>query len=192
MAGNGASSRGQGVTLSQEQTHEGPPEPEAYVYTLSVTGMTCAACGSRVERALFANKGVDQVSVNVLTGELAGVREGGREGGGGEGGGGGGGGEGGGGGGALLGRPADRLGGERGAPPPADGTHCGEWAGRRCCVWCRGVCVCVCVCVCVIQPHTTALILQHQLCVCVCVCVCVRARLPPCVRALQPLPAPHP
>ena len=46
-------------------------EPEAFVFTLSVSGMTCAACVGRVERALYALNGVDQVTVNLLTGRAS-------------------------------------------------------------------------------------------------------------------------
>lgn len=46
-------------------------EPEAFVFTLSVGGMTCAACVGRVERALYALNGVDQVTVNLLTGRAS-------------------------------------------------------------------------------------------------------------------------
>ena len=44
---------------------------------LTVTGMTCAACSARVERAVSALDGATDVSVNLLTGDLrvAGVSE---------------------------------------------------------------------------------------------------------------------
>ena len=35
-----------------------------------VTGMTCAACAARVEKAVNALEGVGDVSVNLLTGDL--------------------------------------------------------------------------------------------------------------------------
>ena len=36
----------------------------------NVTGMTCAACSARVEKAVSAVKGVDNVSVNLLTNSM--------------------------------------------------------------------------------------------------------------------------
>ena len=35
-----------------------------------VTGMSCAACSARVERAVSALDGVDMCSVNLLTGDM--------------------------------------------------------------------------------------------------------------------------
>ena len=35
-----------------------------------VTGMTCAACSSRVERAVSALDGVEKCNVNLLTGDM--------------------------------------------------------------------------------------------------------------------------
>ena len=36
----------------------------------TVTGMTCAACSARVEKAVSALEGVDSVAVNLLTGNM--------------------------------------------------------------------------------------------------------------------------
>ena len=36
----------------------------------SVTGMSCAACSARVEKAVSAVEGVSSVSVNLLTGAM--------------------------------------------------------------------------------------------------------------------------
>ena len=42
--------------------------PKGETITIPVTGMTCAACSSRVQRALAARPGVSEAAVNLLTG----------------------------------------------------------------------------------------------------------------------------
>jgi len=44
------------------------PQPSAVATTLTITGMTCASCAGRVERALQAVPGVASASVNLATG----------------------------------------------------------------------------------------------------------------------------
>ncbi len=50
-----------------------PATPEARQWSLPITGMTCASCAGRVERALAAVPGVGEASVNLAT-EAASVR----------------------------------------------------------------------------------------------------------------------
>ena len=44
------------------------PPTESARSTLDITGMTCAACSARVERALTAVPGVGSAEVNLMTG----------------------------------------------------------------------------------------------------------------------------
>ena len=43
------------------------PNPDVCVIDWGITGMTCASCSGRVERALAGQPGVAQVSVNLAT-----------------------------------------------------------------------------------------------------------------------------
>ena len=51
-------------TMTQPEAH---PAPDACVIDWGITGMTCASCSGRVERALAGQPGVAQVSVNLAT-----------------------------------------------------------------------------------------------------------------------------